>query len=43
MVDLDDRGRRLDGGPVLTRRVIGGGGVCAGQNQTSSALWALRV
>jgi hypothetical protein len=36
MVDLDDRAALGAGGPVLSRRVIDGGGVCAGQGKSSS-------
>jgi hypothetical protein len=36
MVDLDDRAVLGAGGPVLSRGVIDGGGVCAGQEGSSS-------
>jgi hypothetical protein len=36
MVDLYDRAALGAGGPVLSRRVIDGGGVCAGQGKSSS-------
>ena len=36
MVDLDDRAALGAGGPVLSRRLIDGGGVCAGQGGSSS-------
>ena len=35
MVDLDDRAALGAGGPVLSRRLICGGGVCAGQGESS--------
>jgi hypothetical protein len=36
MVDLYDWAAFDAGGPVLSRRVIDGGGVCAGQGNSSS-------
>ena len=36
MVDLDDRAALGAGGPVRSRRLIDGGGVCAGQGGSSS-------
>jgi hypothetical protein len=35
VIDLDDGASRIADGPVLSGRVVGGGGACAGQGKTS--------